>query len=179
MVYRRTHFKTNTILDTYYSDTNKKSAARGNCADGPGGGEFARLHQGAESITQGVMFPGAEQVVQFLGLGMIRVGQQGLKIGQIRQEMRGDGLPGKFPNDCAQFVFCVKTDAMIDGPQPGLVIDQTVAALAVSVVDHYIKEGHAAQSLGVAGILPYGEIVVVGQDIHKKLDAAQPVRTVP
>jgi hypothetical protein len=72
--------------------------------------------------------------------------QPGLKMDQIGQQVLGDGLAGEFPDDCAQFVFFMKTNPMINRPQAVelLVVfrflDENVAAFAVSVVDNDIEQ---------------------------------------
>lgn len=60
--------------------------------------------------------------------------------------MGRNGLPGKFPDDCSQFVFCMKTDAVINGPQSGggLVgvtgFKQDMPSFSVGIVDEEIQQ---------------------------------------
>ena len=57
----------------------------------------------------------------------------------ISQELGRDGLFAEFPDHGTQLKFVVKTDAVIDGPDTIVCTDETMAALAVGIVDHVVK----------------------------------------
>lgn len=87
---------------------------------------------------------------------------------QIGQQIVGDGLAGKLPNDCTQFEFFVEADAMINCPKPvgrlGVfsLFDEDVASFAVSVVDDGVEQDDLLEGVAKIGAAFKGEVVAFG-----------------
>ena len=90
----------------------------------PQGGDFVFVQQRGKSLRHG-----ATPVVQS--------GSQSIHVGQ---QASGDFLPGEIPNHRPQTMVCVEGDAVVDSPESTPGIQQTVAALAISVVDNVVEE---------------------------------------
>ena len=59
---------------------------------------------------------------------------------QVGAQFGFDRFTTEFPDHGAQLVFGMKTDAMVDGPDPSVGAYQAMAALAVRVIDEKVKE---------------------------------------
>lgn len=59
----------------------------------------------------------------------------------IRQQRPINRFTTKFPDHRTQFIFGMKADAMVNGPQPLIGANQTMTTFAIGIVDNKVKEG--------------------------------------
>ncbi len=88
-------------------------------------------------------------------------------------QRRWNGLPGIFPDHGAQLGLDMKGDAMIDAPQPALLVLQNMPTFTIRVVDDDIKGGNTLKGLVVRAA--QREVVRLQVGVDKQLHRADAI----
>ena len=87
---------------------------------------------------QGLDFFGAEQGIEQTQALFTAVDAPAQRR-QFLHDFVGDCVAGKVPQYRPQFVFVVKGDAVVDGPQAPIIAFEAMATFAIGVIDNGIK----------------------------------------
>ncbi len=92
--------------------------------------------------------------------GSQRVGWSVGHPGQVVDEPGGKALSGELPDHRAQLRLGVEAQAVVDGPDPAVLAEDAVPALAIGVVGHDIEGADRSQLVVVGVVLDQGEMVL-------------------
>ena len=136
--------------------------------------EATGLQEATETSAKHRYLAGRKQAVESLA-HIIRLRQARFERLQVLQKLRGDGLSGIVPDDGAQFGLGIEGQAVVNTPDVPVLIAQTMAALAVGIVDQCVEK---RDSLELSGILiTQGKKVLLRVNLHVELHTTQPMRS--
>ena len=113
-------------------------------------GEAALVHDGLGAGEEGIAFEGCEEA----GEGIGDAGAEELL--HVHEVFVGHAFAGEVPDDGAELELGVEAEAVVDGPDVAVGVDEAVPALAVGAVGEQVEDAEPLQLVAVPMVVRRG-----------------------